>query len=410
MVTANEIRAVEEGFQSPEGARILQSLCTLADLLEEANAAEASRVRRLAARLRGQSRASREAVIAAITGELSEEFLLAQLASLRSRVPAAPSPSASPPKGAAKHVVLNCANIGCTYGQEVERRQRGNRFSWAGVEDACRFYLERGYVVHAVANQRLLQRAGRDVSQRLSAALVVVPSRDEMPDLDDLATIIEAYKWRCPFVDNDNYRNWSPRISTEEVAKWYRENKAKLHISYYFSGASFTPFQGEPPRQASAEGNEGSQASRPSTAPQPRSLRPPWRIPRPAAPASLPSALGKRPEASEPSMATHKRRRDEASAPAKQAPAASGSAASAASAPSAPPSAPPKWKVLKLTPLWPRKHDDDASLRPLRTLKPGEQFRAISQLPAEGYPLWLAIAPRGWIKVAPLAEPNVVPA
>lgn len=28
----------------------------------------------------------------------------------------------------------------------------------------------------------------------------------------------------------------------------------------------------------------------------------------------------------------------------------------------------------------------------------GEQFRAISQLPAEGYPLWLAIAPRGWIK------------
>lgn len=34
---------------------------------------------------------------------------------------------------------------------------------------------------------------------RLSQALVVIPSRDEMRDNDDFSTILEAYKYKCQF-------------------------------------------------------------------------------------------------------------------------------------------------------------------------------------------------------------------
>ncbi len=68
-----------------------------------------------------------------------------------------------------------------------------------------------------------------------------------MRDNDDFSTILEAYKYKCPFdpqqqlkkfwchffrilalkeaklckVDNDNYRDWGVRIKDPEVAKWY---------------------------------------------------------------------------------------------------------------------------------------------------------------------------------------------
>jgi len=34
---------------------------------------------------------------------------------------------------------------------------------------------------------------------RLKEALVVIPSRDDMRDNDDFSTILEAYKYKCPF-------------------------------------------------------------------------------------------------------------------------------------------------------------------------------------------------------------------
>ena len=54
-----------------------------------------------------------------------------------------------------RHIVLNCANIGC-YG----RASAGSKFSWEGVERAFKFYDDEGYTVHAIIGQRLLHRAG----------------------------------------------------------------------------------------------------------------------------------------------------------------------------------------------------------------------------------------------------------
>lgn len=139
--------------------------------------------------------------------------------------------------------MLNCANIGCDFGENVEQRGAGSKFSWEGVERACSFYDKEGFVVHAIIGQRLLHKAGREqVSakllsrtagrscvvlkhwnlvpagqhmiviakqlseiqshkpSRLNDALVVIPSRDEMRDNDDFSTILEAYKYKCQFV------------------------------------------------------------------------------------------------------------------------------------------------------------------------------------------------------------------
>eukprot|EP00449_Zooxanthella_nutricula_P065425 CAMPEP_0198567170 /NCGR_PEP_ID=MMETSP1462-20131121/104352_1 /TAXON_ID=1333877 /ORGANISM="Brandtodinium nutriculum, Strain RCC3387" /LENGTH=63 /DNA_ID=CAMNT_0044298217 /DNA_START=57 /DNA_END=244 /DNA_ORIENTATION=+ len=61
--------------------------------------------------------------------------------------------------------------------------------------------------VHAVVSEGLLNRHGtKGLSDGLQHSLVVVPCRDEMRDNDDLSTLLEAEKWRCQFVDNDNYR------------------------------------------------------------------------------------------------------------------------------------------------------------------------------------------------------------
>ena len=51
-----------------------------------------------------------------------------------------------------KHVVLNCANIGCTYGENVLKRTKGqNKFDWRGVEDAYNYYEGAPFCIHVVA-------------------------------------------------------------------------------------------------------------------------------------------------------------------------------------------------------------------------------------------------------------------
>ena len=74
-------------------------------------------------------------------------------------------------------MVLNCANIGCAFGENFlklrEKKGRSERtegsvegfgfcgkFSWEGVERALKFYDAEGFTVHAIIGQRLLHKAG----------------------------------------------------------------------------------------------------------------------------------------------------------------------------------------------------------------------------------------------------------
>ena len=61
------------------------------------------------------------------------------------------------------------------------------------------FYADRRIGLLRFAD-RLVALKSELPKARLESALVVIPSRDGHPDLDDYSTILEAYKWKCSFV------------------------------------------------------------------------------------------------------------------------------------------------------------------------------------------------------------------
>eukprot|EP00434_Breviolum_minutum_P033610 symbB.v1.2.029741.t2/scaffold3290.1/size59655/4 len=383
-ITEYEVQAIQSGFRSPEGKEIRRSLQSLAILLSKVGFKEDSRKVTELYRLSSEA-ADREAVIASI--QKAETFLQSKLDDLR-RLAASLKPLAASSHGQmagsqrAPHIVLNCANIGCAFGGNQEQHGKNSgKFDWSGVEHAFNFYNQKGYIIHAIIGQRLLHKAGRDrISAKLKEALVVIPSRDDMRDNDDFSTILEAYKYKCPFVDNDNYRDWGMRIKDPEVAKWYGQNKTHLHVAYYFDRfGNFTPLKGAIPKP------EMTMAS-------------------PSAPAVGEKRLPMQVEVGVQNIELGPEIYDNDS---------DGT----------------KWKVLRPTTVWPRFFDQvSPSLRPLKTLKagltigtpkrgwdvevgffcPGEVCKVILQRPERGEALWLAIHPRGWIKVrAPDGTANV---
>lgn len=141
--------------------------------------------------------------------------------------------------------MLNVANIGCTYGETVLGRT-SDKFVWEGVAKAAKYYTGAGFTVHAIVGQRLLNRCGPGgVSAELRNSLVIIPSRDEMHDNDDLSTLQEAQKLQCQFVDNDNYRDWPARLSDRPALRqWFQDWRDALHVAYYFDRfGGFTPLK-----------------------------------------------------------------------------------------------------------------------------------------------------------------------
>ncbi|CAE7440942.1 unnamed protein product [Symbiodinium natans] len=410
MIQAEAVQAVLEGFQSAEVADILASLSKLAGLLklarEEAWSGDRQKVLSLLEQASAHS-SHRQELVAFLSGD--EGFLKAAVEKLRHAASASGKPviaeTATPQRSgtptSVKHVVLNCANIGCTYGENVLKRTKGqNKFDWRGVEDAYNYYEGAGFMVHAIIGQRLLSIVGRDkISQKLESALVVIPSRDGLGDIDDYSTILEAWKWKCPYVDNDNYRGWGERMKGRpEVAKWYGETKRQLHVSYYFDRlGKFTPLHGAAP------------AAHPHRAPASEP---------PAASAPAASAASST-SGSSPSTARESRQapgegqdaaqREKRGVQQVQAPASSEPAAKRPRGDVevielgknivTPPTGGPTWKALVALPVWQRPSVGGFRDR-LRTLQPGAVFRQIAQHPKEGKPLWLALHPRGWVEVS----------
>lgn len=411
---------LEDGFRSEEGKTILDTLQRLARLLNAEGFKEAGQK---VIELHGLSASAvnREEIVATIKEqEGAEGFLISALAHLRRKVaslaparPASRGPieTKAPASSQLRHVVLNCANIGCDFGENVEQRGAGSKFSWEGVERACSFYDKEGFVVHAIIGQRLLHKAGREqVSAKLNDALVVIPSRDEMRDNDDFSTILEAYKYKCQFVDNDNYRDWGLRIKNREVAAWYGANKHELHIAFYFDRfGHFTPLKGalpQPTKQARSASARKSDVPKAQAADVPKAPQ----VQAVAISSSSSATLSreKRPalEEAEAAPELHKRPRRDPDGPGN---AAVHPGAGAKHANNLGHSG--RWKTVKPTAIWPRWFEKSVDgLRPLRSLKAGDIFRAILQRPEKGEPVWLAIYPRGWVHVCTSeGAPNVVP-
>ncbi|CAE7625927.1 unnamed protein product [Symbiodinium sp. CCMP2592] len=335
------------------------------------------------------------------------------LSGVKSDIAGTATPQRSGTSNGMKHVVLNCANIGCTYGENVLKRTKPgqNKFDWKGVEDAYQYYEGAGFTVHAIIGQRLLsQVGGRDkISQKLESALVVIPSRDGLPDIDDYSTILEAYKWKCSYVDNDNYRNWGARMKGRpEVARWYGENKRQLHVSYYFDRfGKFTPLDGaapgtaEPSRKDPTPNPPATAASHPVQELPALSSSTSGSSQTVAAGKGAPAShgLGRR-RAQEARSQGEKRVVEEApegSEPPAKRPRGELEVIQLGSEIIAPPTGNLKWKALVPVRVWQRPQVGGYQ-ECLRMLEPGATFIQIAQQPRKGEPRWLALHPRGWVE------------
>lgn len=421
---AEAVQAVVDGFLSPKAEEILASLRTLAGLLKTAGEEEDRReVVSLLERASAHA-ASRQEVVAFLTAHSGrEDFLKAAVEKLRRHaerlsgvkpdIAGTATPQRSGASNGMKHIVLNCANIGCTYGENVLKRTKPgqNKFDWKGVEDAYQHYEGAGFTVHAIIGQRLLsQVGGRDkISRKLESALVVIPSRDGLPDIDDYSTILEAYKWKCSYVDNDNYREWGARMKGRpEVARWYGENKRQLHIPYYFDRfGHFTPLDGaapgtaEPSRKDPTRNLPAAAASHPAQERQALSSSPSGSSQTVTAGKAAPASLGPgSQQAPEARSQGEKRGVEEAPAgsePAAKRPRGELEVIQLGKEIIAPPTSNLKWKAVVPVRVWQRPQVGGFQ-ECLRTLEPGAIFRQIAQQPREGEPRWLALHPRGWVE------------
>ncbi|CAE7909992.1 unnamed protein product, partial [Symbiodinium necroappetens] len=336
-----------------------------------------------------------------------------RLSGVKSDIAGTATPQRSGASNGMKHIVLNCANIGCTYGENILKRTKPgqSKFDWKGVEDACQYYEGAGFTVHAIIGQRLLsQVGGRDkISRKLESALVVIPSRDGLPDIDDYSTILEAYKWKCSYVDNDNYREWGARMKGRpEVARWYGENKRQLHIPYYFDRfGHFTPLDGaapgtaEPSRKDPTWNLPAAAASHPAQERQALSSSPSGSSQTVTAGKAAPASLGPgSQQAQEARSQGEKRGVEEAPAgsePAAKRPRGELEVIQLGKEIIAPPTSNLKWKAVVPVRVWQRPQVGGFQ-ECLRTLEPGAIFRQIAQQPREGEPRWLALHPRGWVE------------
>ena len=69
-----------------------------------------------------------------------------------------------------KHIVLNCANIGCTSGENVLKRTKPgqNKFDWKGVEDAYQYYEGSSDVCQQFCSFWYVRRSQPDLACRIT--------------------------------------------------------------------------------------------------------------------------------------------------------------------------------------------------------------------------------------------------
>lgn len=157
-------------------------------------------------------------------------------------------------------VVLNCANIGHRYAQDV---RCPNGFDWRGVRAAIDYYLKHYCVVHAVCPAQLVHSHPYPMDFERSGYsnfIQKIPVRDGFRDLDDLCGLMLAERYDCQLVDNDNYRDWTAgRPGSEQVAEFLNHRWPCLRVSYFFDshgnfypslkpGCEATPVVEEPPQ------------------------------------------------------------------------------------------------------------------------------------------------------------------
>eukprot|EP00933_Yihiella_yeosuensis_P080529 TRINITY_DN93976_c0_g1_i1.p1 TRINITY_DN93976_c0_g1~~TRINITY_DN93976_c0_g1_i1.p1 ORF type:complete len:443 (+),score=82.42 TRINITY_DN93976_c0_g1_i1:59-1387(+) len=432
--TESEVRACRKGFDSKDGKIVLESLQKLSSLLRRAGyALPSERVldihKKTKAAVGGDVEATR----------VIEEILKIPDAKDHCKEALDRLESEAKPR----NIVLNVSNIGCRYGDFVEKADnrsydRSNKFNWKGVQSAYDFYASRGFTVHAVIGERCLNRAGGPKSAssaELEKSLVIIPARDEMRDNDDFSTLQEAMKFDCQFVDNDNYRDWNVHRLKDwpKLQSWVSQNSDK-HVAYYFDRmGAFTPMkdplmgskgQQLPPAKTTSatasrarrRGTPETQREIPERVEQTDRRRP---LAEPAGDADIPTKRRRAGEISS-DFQEESRRIWGGSSSSSSSSSTSTAAATAVSAgrngearvihlqlPKASFDAPKgaeSWLVLRQSKLFQAPNESSTLLK---TLRPNDRIQKLMQRPAKGEPEWIAVNPRGWVRVEK-NPPNLV--
>lgn len=148
-------------------------------------------------------------------------------------------------------VVVNFANVGCTYGETVLKRKQSGvpLFNYEGVRSCLKYLTEKlGYRVVGVVyeNFRAIDVNGHEVWQvpadvvAMCEAVELAPrvSGEHQRSADDEVTIKEAYERNCRILDNDNYKDWKERMLDVNVRQWLIHCQDILQMRFYFSSGT----------------------------------------------------------------------------------------------------------------------------------------------------------------------------
>jgi len=146
-----------------------------------------------------------------------------------------------------KQVVVDCANVGCRYGESFMKLppkgkmvdpERHRKFHWNGVREALKHYQQMGLVVSLVSKENWPAPMPPD----LEKYACTVPRVDGDKENDDYFVLKIAYQQNCFYVTNDNFRNWKEEVEDPVMAKWFLGTKRLLHVSFVFSNTGvFVP-------------------------------------------------------------------------------------------------------------------------------------------------------------------------
>jgi len=141
-----------------------------------------------------------------------------------------------------KQVVVDCANVGCRYGEshsmrpprgEVIDKERHRKFHWNGIRNCVKHYLRLGLIPSLVSKENW----PAPMPQDLEKYSCTVPRVDGDQENDDYFVLKIAYQNNCFYVTNDNFRNWKEEVEDQMMAKWFLGTKRLLHVSYVFDNA-----------------------------------------------------------------------------------------------------------------------------------------------------------------------------
>uniref|UniRef100_A0A7S0A867 RNase NYN domain-containing protein n=1 Tax=Pyrodinium bahamense TaxID=73915 RepID=A0A7S0A867_9DINO len=169
-----------------------------------------------------------------------------------------------------RHVVVNFANVGASYGKKVlgKRAENGERiFDWDGVRRCVRHLrFELGMQVIGVIYENFLgsDKGGTEVGlpadiRRMCDSVEETPrlTGRNQKSADDEMTIKCAWRRNCRFMDNDNYRDWLKKMSNDKCRTWLENTQELLQMRYYFDSklGSFDTLDGNIPAGLLAPGS-----------------------------------------------------------------------------------------------------------------------------------------------------------